>query len=412
MSTVKKAKGLLNKIKEIQKKVKKIDNTIEHPAKSLGGYVGKRFGHQKRGEQLGSFLGKITGTGDYNISGQRLSSTSIPTFHPNKRGVRVVHREYLGDIRASSTPGAFQVTSYALNPGLFQTFPWLSGFAQQFDQWKPNGIVAFVKTLSSNYSGTTSLGTVILATDYDVKDAPYASKIEMENSEFAVSCNASQSIAHAIECKKSERANIYYVRSGSIAADDNQRFFDLGNLQVATSGCVADQLIGELWISFDITLYKPQIFGSLGRNILAATLKNTAPTTGAPFKTTALTLTSATMPVYPFNVSQPSNGVSFTDDTITFPPSMFGRTFLIEYMVLGTAAVVGAYEHVTSNCTVSTTHPRFVSPNLASSTSFLQTDVITLQGDPSLPSTISYITGDIPTAVTYCYINIYQIPFP
>lgn len=151
--TIKKAKNFVNRVKDLQKKAKKIADVVEHPLKSAGGKIGSKLGSKRRGEQVGAFLGKIVGTGDYRLGSGLNAKTfnSIPSFRPSKRGVRVVHREYLGDIRASSVAGEFKVQSYSLNPGLFQTFPWLSSFAQQFDQWQPNGMVAFIKTLSSNY---------------------------------------------------------------------------------------------------------------------------------------------------------------------------------------------------------------------------------------------------------------------
>lgn len=412
MSTIRKAKAAIKKVKELQAKVKKVADAVEHPLRTSGGQIGKRLGSKKRGEQIGSFLGKITGTGDYTLQSQRLSSTSIPTFLPSKRGVRVVHREYLGDVRASSTAGAFRLQSYPLNPGLFQTFPWLSSFAQQFDQWKPNGMVAFIKTLSSNYSGTTSLGTVIIATDYDVKDAPYASKIEMENSEFATSGNASQSITHAIECRKQETSNIYYTRSGAVPSDDNPRFFDLGNLQVATTGCVADQLVGELWISFDITLYKPQLFGSLGKNILflQATFAGTGNTT--PFLETGLTLTDTNLPVYPANSSDSYTSIYFNNDNaIVFPASLAGRTFNIEYICSGTSAATDAYEITYSNCAAGrnvTSSGSFATQG--TSTYFIQIITVKLGTDPSSQSSVTYSTGTRPSSPALAYLNIYQIP--
>lgn len=235
----------------------------------------------------------------------------------------------------------------------------------------------------------------------------------MENSEFAVSGNASQSITHPIECKQSERSNIYYTRSTTIPANDNLRFFDHGNLQVASSGCVANQLIGELWISFDITLYKPQLFGSLGNNILFAEVDSVDPSDTTPFNIAQMSLHNASIPVYPFNSNTSSTSISFTDDSITFPPSLHGRSFQIQYCIFGTAASVGQYEHVYSNCSagrsVWSTYSDF-SSSTAVAANFTQLTTIKLDGDQSLPATISYITGSNPNATSTLRVNIYQIP--
>lgn len=235
---------------------------FDRPAESAGEELGKRLGRY-----AGALLGRLTGTGDYDATlpsgGMIVESTVVPEFikSDNSRETRIRHREYLGDVLASSTAGAFKNTPYPLNPGNASTFPWLATIAQQYEQWRPNGIVIIFKSLSSTYAASQSLGTIVLSTDYDVYDAAYASKIEMENAEFAVSGNAAQCLMHPVECNSQERfTNLLQIRSSTtIPTYDNLRFYDLGNLQVASQGCLANQLLGELWITYDISLFKPQI---------------------------------------------------------------------------------------------------------------------------------------------------------
>lgn len=344
---MKKAKNFVNKVKTIQSKVssienklKQVKNVVEHPLKSGGGYIGGKLGSKRNGERVGAFLGRITGSGDYQVTANSLASHSrtlaapVPQFTPTKNGIRVTHREYLGDVVASSSAGAFTINKYPINPGLFSSFPWLCSIASQFDQWKPNGMVVCVNSLSSSYSGTSSLGTVVIATDYDVLDEPYANKIEMENSQFATSGNTAMSLIHPIECLASQRSQpLYYTRTTDVTSTDSLRFFDLGNVYVATAGCSANQVVGELWISYDFTFYKPQLYGGIfGRNLLSyAGTVAAGPTTASPFAGIVKSAKSN------FDVSY-----NLTD--ITFPANLTSASLLvtIKWYSLTSASVIGA----------------------------------------------------------------------
>lgn len=272
---MKKARNIAKKIKKIEQTAarvanaaKKIEKFSSAPMASLGGAVGARLGSRRTGNSVGRFLGKITGTGDYRVAVNSIANSSatmaldtVPQFMKrNSRETRVTHREYLGKIVASEQAGEFKLQSFPLNPGLFETFPWLSQIANQFDEWRPNGIVVVYKSASSSFSGTSSLGIITMATDYDVLDPQYSNTIEMNNSDFAVSTNVAQNLIHPVECAVKERpTRLLYTRSGPIATNDNLRWYDLGNFQVATEGCTAGQVCGELWITYDVSFFKAQI---------------------------------------------------------------------------------------------------------------------------------------------------------
>lgn len=407
---LKQIKQVSDKMKSISNKIKKLDQIVQNPMQSLGGAVGARLGSRAIGSGVGKIIGKITGTGDYRVSNNSiynqssLSDTNVPQFVSTRRGTRVIHREYLGDIIASSTAGAYSVQSYALNPGLSTTFPWLAAFASQFDQWKPNGMVAVIQSLSSNYSATTSLGTVVLATDYDVLDAPYGSKIEAENSEFAVSGNTSQSLIHPIECKARERPdNLYFVRTTGVPSTDNARFYDLGNLQVITQGCVANQVVGELWISYDITFYKPQVYGAImGKTVNSLSFKGTGTLTSAsPFGTVQTYSAGST-----FQVT-----TNLTD--MTFPKSMSQGTFLVVMWFSGASTAITAPTVTYSSGTQAgpQINPGVSSMYASNGTSTVVAIVFTVKciSTDSTPQTITLTGGTYPTSLTGSYVTITQI---
>jgi len=275
---------------------------------------------------------KIAGNGDYVVTANSLfnkggSVDVVPKFGNSKRGTRVVHCEYLGDVISSATANTFENTSYVVNPGNPTTFPWLNSIAANYDQWRPNGIVFAFKSTSSSYSGTTqALGGVVLATDYDLVDPAYASKIEMENTAFANSCKSDVNILHPIECAIRERPVALLKCRGPQTPVDNLQWYDLANFQVATFGVAGTSVnLGELWVTYDITFFKEQVYGGLrgGTVGLYACSATTGITTSAYFGSNATLDADNTF------------GVELTGTTITFPESMPVGSYLVYYRVTG-----------------------------------------------------------------------------
>lgn len=237
--------------------------------RALGSTYGKTAG--KLGEKIGSYLhyiGKIFGSGDYVTSAQSVRSNSlvnssqIPSFAHGKSSVKIQHREFLGDIISSSVPGAFQLQDYPINPGMQQTFPWLSEVVGgNFQQYRINGMVFEFRSMSGDAltSSNTALGSVIMATDYDSTDQRFTSKQQMENTEFGVSCKPASCMIHAIECARSQTSiNEQYVRFGAVPNNADIRLYDLGRFSIATVGVQGASVnLGELWVSYSIELFKP-----------------------------------------------------------------------------------------------------------------------------------------------------------
>lgn len=239
----------------------------------VGSAVGARYaglGGAKVGEKLGSYLhyiGKIFGSGDYVTSSAQVKSNvlvnegQIPQFGASSNQVRIKHREYLGDVITSGTAGAFQLTEYAINPGLLSSFPWLSQVCgASFQQYRINGMVFEFRSMSADAlnSTNTALGSVVMATDYDSKDASFTTKQQMENTEFGVSCKPSSCMIHAIECARTQTSvSELYIRSAAVPSGADIRLYDMGRFSIATTGFQGTSVnCGELWVSYDISLFK------------------------------------------------------------------------------------------------------------------------------------------------------------
>lgn len=214
-------------------------------------------------------MAKLFGFGDYEVkhnslinASNGLSGNEQVMVRNVKNGIRIVEREFIGDIVSSGTIAAFKNDSFTLNPADSTTFPWLSQLAKLFDQWEPNGIVFEFISSSSEFNGNSqALGTVIMATEYDTEDPKYGTKQEMEASEHACSTKPSNNLVAGVECDPGQRPmKIMYINP--VATDP--RFSELGKFQIATTGISTPAaVLGELWISYDITFYKKQMLSNL-----------------------------------------------------------------------------------------------------------------------------------------------------
>jgi len=122
-------------------------------------------------------------------------------------------------------------------------------------------IFEFKTTSGASVASTnTSLGTVILATQYDPTKPTFVNKQEMENHFFAQSTVPSNSVLHAIECKKGEAPLQRLYISDVTDPTYDPRFSDYGNFSIATVGQPGASVnLGELWVSYKLSLHKPKL---------------------------------------------------------------------------------------------------------------------------------------------------------
>lgn len=223
---------------------------------AVGGLAGPK------GAALGSVLSQITGFGDYEVGGNGTTTHGgdVPHFanHPDRTIIK--HREFVGPIKSPGT--AFTNTTYDINPGNKKLFPWLSGVAKSYQQYKILGMAVVYKPLTSDYAAAGGMGQVIMATNYNVNDAPFSSTLQMENSEYAVAVKPSKGAIHPIECAAAVRRNdpfYVYDELADVASASDMRFYNMGKFQVATEGVssAADVTLGQLWVTYEIELIKP-----------------------------------------------------------------------------------------------------------------------------------------------------------
>jgi hypothetical protein len=210
---------------------------------------------------------KIKSSSRKKSTGRKMRVGAAPPRISNtSAGIRIKHREYLNDVNSTTL---FNTLQYSLQPGNEDTFPWLSGVASNFQQYKFHGLlVEFVSTSANALSSVnTALGTVCLSTQYNAALPPPVSKEVIMNSEYSTSGKPSSNLLHLIETDPTESVGrgMLYIRTGDLPAGQDIRFYDLGNTFLSTVGSQAVANIGEIHVSYDIEFFKPILTGSLNQ---------------------------------------------------------------------------------------------------------------------------------------------------
>ncbi|QMW68662.1 capsid protein [Crucivirus-113] len=341
---------------------------------------------------------------------------SVPAMHSTGASVRICHREYIRDI---SSTVAFSNTKFELNPGLSESFPWLSQLAGAFTNYKWNGLAVQLKTMAGNSvaSTTSTLGIYGMVAQYNTSLDNYANKSQCENAQGAVSAIISNSLMLGVECDNSASPfKNLYVRQGAVPDGNPPQMYDLCNVQIFSSGAQAAQTCAELWITYDIELLNPLMSSHQTQGL--ATLfdipVDCTVASGNFFGSSPSTL----VPSFDDIGVTLSKNTGAATGIITFPVGSDG-SYLINYSTHGTAATVVAPPTVTySNCTTVKLY-KHVSPvtNLISSTEsgastsldFVM-NVCILVTDPSVVATVTFNGGVLPSTSNLSTLLITQLP--
>jgi len=312
----------------------------------------------------------IRGRGDYELSGAPGSLMNPRTaFEPRMKNevgiVEISRSEYLGDVfsAASGTPSIFNLQSFLVNPGLDISLggasAWLAPIGSAFQQYRYKQLVFEFRTTSgaSVASANTSLGTIIMAANYDSSRPNYTNKQQMMDSQFAVSAAPDKSIMFPVECKnKLEALKLWDIRTGALLPNQSQNTYDFVNFQIATQGMQATSVnLGELWVHYTVCLEKTSTTSS-NSLIQTANYRNFGPaganiTPGCP-----LGIGGPGGVLYPSPYSNLPLTFSYAGNanSIIFPPYVSSGNYLV--VITWAANAAGAWTNLDfagfNNCTI------------------------------------------------------------
>lgn len=251
----------------------KIFSVTDKLAPSVKQFLG---GGLYRGKGL---LKRASGRGAYAVNnlimdGGATASSIVPAFNPSDvHEIVYSNREYVRDIFAPASNTTFAVQSWPLNPGLADSFPWLSQMAINFEEYEIIQLAYTYKSTVADFaSASGQVGQVVMATQYNPNSDSFADKEEMMLYEGGMSCKTTESLIHGIEAdpKKNAGAASKYVRAGALPPTEDLKNYDLGKTSLAVLNApssYAGQQLGELWVSYTVKLRKPKFAAGNAYNV-------------------------------------------------------------------------------------------------------------------------------------------------
>jgi hypothetical protein len=394
-----------------------VKSGLQQAGGALGAYAGNKLGSttvgRRVGQNLASKISRLIGSGDYTtntVSTNSLmksgsSSTALASFGATSGGVRIQHREYITDLYAGATNSFTLIETLPVNPGLASTFQYLAQIAQNFEEYIFHGLVFEYVSTTSPYLSGGAMGSIVMAMEYDAALPAFASKPQMENSDFAVSARPDSSIMYGVECKD-QPLNGRYVRGSGTLTNQPVNLTDIGTMYIGSQNTTITQgtSLGELWVTYDIELRKPHIspsrWGFYTNSISVGT------------STSVAILQKGT------EVSQGSLSGTYTSGaTIYFPNASLGDTYMISY-----ADNYGALSTITTYTTIAalgfTNFQILPSSNYAIQSpanggaitnNYMSTYYLTVSSVATVP-TFTYSNAGAGTSVTHtCFWNIVNL---
>lgn len=303
---------------------------------AIGGHIGMPMSGAKLGSALGARISKLIGSGDYTSTGLTAHNTLIRNAVPatisfSDRTIRIAHREYICDVLAGASHPTFNSRQFVVNANYTSTFPYLSGIATQFEKYRFRGLVfEYVSTTTPYASAGASVGTVVMACQFNTASPDFQTKTQMENVENAISIRMDQNALYGVECKDQVQ-NWYYTRhigAAANAATNVSNIYDLCDFSIATVGgnaASAGNQVGELWVTYDVELTGPRLPDSRYGYLHSYT----------PEPSTASPLGGSSRAVKQYGML---NNVTLTGSVVSFQNAVVGDIYSISYTVIGTSA--------------------------------------------------------------------------
>jgi hypothetical protein len=213
------------------------------------------------------------------LSNDLMGGGAVPSFGEGgsiggaEGSLTVRHAEYIGNILGngyvngiSGAVKQFDNQTFSINPGLETTFPWLSQVAQNYDEYTMISCVYTYRTMVTDFAANSGqVGQVYMAAQYNNNDSPFTTTRAFLDYASAVSGKTSQTIMMGLECDpaKISLPGGKYTRTGPPLPGLDLNTLDSGILNIAVVGTpesYANQIMGQLWVSYVVELRKPKSF--------------------------------------------------------------------------------------------------------------------------------------------------------
>lgn len=224
----------------------------------IGGAVFGDAG-KKIGGIAGNIFRSVTGWGDYDVNSNTLSDAHSVAEFAGSDHLDISGKEFVCQIY--SHDGDFELSkSIELNPMNQTDFSKLALYGTGYEKYRWNGLMFyFVSQCVAPTDSLQNIGTVNMMTDYNVHDGPPNDIKDFRNQHFNSSGPPDRDLPHAIECAPGTHPDdIFYCQHRGVKEDEDKSRYILGNFYLCVgSQPTADVVIGELWVTYDVTFYEP-----------------------------------------------------------------------------------------------------------------------------------------------------------
>lgn len=168
----------------------------------------------------------------------------------NGNSFRVKKREFLQNVVPQDP---FAPIKIEFNPGLSESFPWLSGVAPNFEKY----IIHKLRLIYETAQSTFVPGMVMMAPEFNISDGLPISKTEMLEYAYAARSPVWKNFSIDISKKSIMNYRDYYVRIADVV---DKKLYDPLYIIVATDAVSTDlSYCGEIWVEYEVEFTLPQI---------------------------------------------------------------------------------------------------------------------------------------------------------
>lgn len=206
----------------------------------------------------------IAGTSQYPVAGSFANDETGSVTYSARQFVRVLN---------APTSGGFHLITVPINPGLEMTFPWLSGIAQNFEEYQFSQLVFEIQNTLDIGGITTAgqTGSIVLACDYNVNDVAFDNIEQMMQYHGSVAGKVTDDLRMGVEMDPAKtRVENRFVRSYPNKLGTDIEEYDNGNLHIGMNNvpsALYNQQIGYLWVYYTVRLMKPKLQKLRGEDI-------------------------------------------------------------------------------------------------------------------------------------------------
>lgn len=199
------------------------------------------------GKKVNARLSKIEKRLDRLASVAVASEASSRSTNTAMNTVKVNNRERI--MTVTSANGDFQNFVNKINPGIAESFPWLSNIAKIFDKYRFSRLTYHFKT----FVPTSTPGSVSLSYDPDTLDPAPTNSLQVAQQSKWTTNSVWKSFSISINCKGDE---FLYTRT-DVPTGVDLKTYDLGQLFVSLEGVPAGS-VGYVEADYEVILKDKQ----------------------------------------------------------------------------------------------------------------------------------------------------------